>query len=63
MLPKKVDLNQRLKELVNSAPVMIFMKGEPKVGKGVVQGTFLNLFILKFIQFLKRKKKIFFLIL
>jgi len=33
MLPKKVDLNQRLKEIINSAPVMVFMKGEPSSPK------------------------------
>eukprot|EP00088_Acartia_fossae_P008701 TRINITY_DN14174_c0_g1_i1.p1 TRINITY_DN14174_c0_g1~~TRINITY_DN14174_c0_g1_i1.p1 ORF type:complete len:324 (+),score=59.89 TRINITY_DN14174_c0_g1_i1:44-1015(+) len=30
MIPKKVDLDARLKELINAAPIMIFMKGEPK---------------------------------
>jgi len=30
MIPTKVDLETRLKELINSAPIMIFMKGEPK---------------------------------
>jgi len=30
MIPTKVDLETRLKELINSDPIMIFMKGEPK---------------------------------
>jgi len=30
ILPKKEDLNTRLEKLTKSAPVMIFMKGEPK---------------------------------
>jgi len=30
MLPKKVDLETRLKELTNLAPITIFMKGQPK---------------------------------
>uniref|UniRef100_A0A914UP94 Glutaredoxin domain-containing protein n=1 Tax=Plectus sambesii TaxID=2011161 RepID=A0A914UP94_9BILA len=28
-LPKKVSLNNRLKSLINKAPIMVFMKGEP----------------------------------
>ena len=31
MLPTKVTLEDRLKSLVNKAPLMIFMKGDPKV--------------------------------
>lgn len=27
--PKPKDLNTRLKELINKAPVMLFMKGDP----------------------------------
>lgn len=30
MVPTKVDLDARLKELTNSAPIMIFMKGNPE---------------------------------
>jgi len=30
VLPKKEDLNTRLEKLIKSAPVMIFMKGEPE---------------------------------
>ena len=30
MLPKKVNLNDRLKLLINQAPVMVFMKGKEK---------------------------------
>lgn len=33
MLPKKVSLDQRLKDLVNKAPVMVFMKGNPSQPK------------------------------
>lgn len=29
IVPKKQDLNERLNELINGAPVMIFMKGKP----------------------------------
>jgi Grx4 family monothiol glutaredoxin len=35
MLPKKTDVNERLKELINKAPVIIFMKGnkdQPRCG-------------------------------
>ena len=31
MLPTKVTLEDRLKSLINKAPLMIFMKGDPKV--------------------------------
>ena len=31
MLPIKVDIDARLKELINSAPIIIFMKGSPEV--------------------------------
>ena len=31
MVPTKVDIDARLKELINSAPIMIFMKGNPEV--------------------------------
>jgi len=33
MLPTKQDLESRLKELINAAPIMIFMKGDPKAPK------------------------------
>jgi len=33
MLPTKQDLDSRLKDLIQSAPIMIFMKGEPKSPK------------------------------
>ena len=31
MMPTKKDLEKRLRELTNSAPLLIFMKGDPKV--------------------------------
>ena len=31
IIPTKVTLEERLKTLVNKAPLMIFMKGDPKV--------------------------------
>ena len=33
MLPTKVTLEDRLKSLINKAPLMIFMKGDRKVNK------------------------------
>lgn len=33
MVPTKVDMDKRLKNLLNSAPILIFMKGEPKEPK------------------------------
>jgi glutaredoxin-related protein len=33
MLPKKQSLNDRLKALIESSPVMIFMKGNPQTPK------------------------------
>ena len=44
MLPTKVTLEDRLKSLINKAPLMIFMKGDPKVTKYKKDnGEFLNL--------------------
>ena len=37
MVPTKVDMDKRLKNLLNSAPILIFMKGEPTVGAPVKQ--------------------------
>ena len=37
MVPTKVDMDKRLKNLLNSAPILIFMKGEPTVGSPVKQ--------------------------
>lgn len=31
IIPTKVTLEDRLKSLINKAPLMIFMKGDPKV--------------------------------
>ena len=31
MIPTKVQLDDKLKKLVNKAPVMVFMKGDPEV--------------------------------
>ena len=33
VLPKKKDLNTTLKSLINKAPVMVFMKGDPETPK------------------------------
>ena len=33
VLPKKKDLNTTLKNLINKAPVMVFMKGDPETPK------------------------------
>ena len=31
MIPKKTSLEDRLKQLVNRAPLLVFMKGDPQV--------------------------------
>ena len=43
-IPKKQDLNTRLKEIINRAPLMVFMKGEPDAPKCGFSNQLMHIF-------------------